>query len=132
MELAELVVVVAPFLIGVPVLIAAVLHLRGAISVSRWAWAGFIVFALLAFVPLASLVGYLVTAPLPWRPRDSGLVIAPVAFVLAIVAVKYGARINTRHKTAVRWAGRAGAILLGLFAALVWLFNVWSYSVHSD
>ena len=131
MELVELVVIVAPIVIGVPVPIAVGLSIYGAISVSRWTWICFIAFGLLAFVPVASVIGYLASAPLPWRPRNSGLMISPIAFVLAILSVKRGARVTARHVTPIRWAARLGAALLGLVAFSVWLFNLWAYKVHS-
>jgi hypothetical protein len=131
MELVELVVIVAPILIGVPVLAAVGLSIYGVIRVSRWTWICFIAFGLLAFAPVASLIGYLASAPLPWRPRNSGLLISPIAFVLAILSVKHGARVTGRHLTPIRWAARLGATLLCLFAFSVWLFNLWAYRVHS-
>jgi hypothetical protein len=121
-------VIFAPIVVALPALIALLLSVCGVISVPRWTWVGFIGFSLLAFAPFSSLVGYLVTAPLPWsRPKYSGLVVAPVAFVLAIILVKRGARITARRRAVVVWTARAGGTALGLVLTVVWLVHLVEY-----
>lgn len=127
----ELFIVAAPILVAIPVLIALLLAVSGVIGVSRWTWVGFIVLALLACSSFATLVVYVVATPLPWpQPRYGGLFVAPAAFVLAILVVKRGVRITTPRRAAVVWAARAGATLLGLIFAAIWLFELWGYYVH--
>jgi hypothetical protein len=126
----ELAILAAPILVALLVLVAVLLSVYEVISAPRWTWISFIGFSLLACAPLASLVGYLITAPLSWsRPEYSGLVVAPVAFVLAILLMKRGARITARRRAVVVWTARAGATALGLFFTVVWLLHFWEYYV---
>jgi hypothetical protein len=119
----------APILVALPALAALLFAVCGMIHVPRRTWIGFIGFGLLACAPFASIVGYLITWPLPWsQPKYSGLVIAPLAFVLAIVLVKRGARITARRRALVAWTARAGATVLGLVLTAVWLIHWVEYN----
>jgi hypothetical protein len=126
----ELFILAAPILVAIPVLVALLLSVYGMISVPRWTWVGFIAFALLACAPFAALVVHIVATPLPWpQPKYGGLVVAPVAFVLAILLVKRRVRITTHRRAVVVWVARAGAALLGVIFAAAWLFDLSGYYV---